>query len=85
MSEQLNFTNTHSQARAKAIKVASEVVGMPDDYQQTYETKGKPIQAKGIRGAFGSTDAGDSSKITANTFPDALISVADYIVTGKIE
>lgn len=85
MSDQPRFTNTHAQCRAKAIEVAAEVVGMPGDYQQSYTAEGAPTPAPGIAAAFGKTSPASSSTQTANTYPDALIAVASYIVTGRIE
>lgn len=85
MADEQNFTNTHSQARSKAIKVAAEVVGIPEDYKQEYITKGSPKTAPGIRGAFGATDSNGSTTSTMNTYTDALIHVANYIVTGRTE
>lgn len=85
MSDQPRFTNTHAQCRAKAIEVAAEVVGLPDEYQQTYSQTGKPVEGKGIMGALGATNKGGTTTQTANTYPDALIAVASYIVTGRIE
>lgn len=85
MTDQPRFTNTHAQCRAKAIEVAAEVVGLPGDYQQSYSQSGKPVEGKGLMGALGATSKGGESTQTANTYPDALIAVASYIVTGRIE
>lgn len=80
--EQINFTRESVQARADAIKVAGEVAGIAEDYQQTYTAKGTPKQAVGIRGVFGATDDADSTTVTANTHAEAVIAIADFIVTG---
>lgn len=85
MAEEPKFTNTHAQCRAKAVQLAADLAGLPDDYQQSYTWKGKPQQAKGIRGAFGMTDEDGASSATGNTYPDAVIALADYIVTGRRE
>ncbi|MCU4295488.1 hypothetical protein D3I60_00050 [Brevibacterium permense] len=85
MSDQPRFTNTHAQCRAKAIEVAAEVVGLPEDYQQKYSQSGKPIKGAGFLGALGATTLDGGAEMTANTYPDALIAVASYIATGRIE
>lgn len=85
MTDQPRFTDTEIQNRATAIELAAEVVGLPDEYQQTYSWTGSPRPAQGIRGAFGSTDPASSTESTMNTYPSALIDVAAYIVSGRIE
>lgn len=85
MIDQPRFTDTEIQNRATAIELAAEVVGLPDEYQQTYSGAGSPRPAQGIRGAFGSTDPASLTVSTMNTYPSALIDVAAYIVSGRIE
>lgn len=85
MTDQPRFTDNEVQARATAIELAAEVVGLPDEYQQTYSSTGSPRPAQGVRGAFGSTDPASSTASTMSTYPSALIDVAAYIVSGRIE
>ena len=85
MTDQPRFTDTEVQARATAIELAAEVVGLPDEYRDTHSYTGAPQQARGIRGAFGSTDPASSSESTVTAYPSALIEVAAYIVSGRIE
>lgn len=80
--EQINFDHAPMQARAKAIKLAETVAGLPEDYTQTATVKGEPQQAEGIRGVLGATDSTGESTMTTNAYPHSLITIAHYIVTG---
>ena len=85
MTDQPRFNDTEIHNRAAAIELAAEVVGLPDEYRHTYSGTGTPRPAQGIRGAFGSTDPASSNDYTYNAYPSALIEVAAYIVSGRIE
>ena len=83
MTDQPRFNDTEIHNRAAAIELAAEVVGLPDEYRHTYS--GTPRPAQGIRGAFGSTDPASLKAFTYTAYPSALIEVAAYIVSGRIE
>lgn len=69
--------------RSQAVATAATALGDPEDYRVTSDRKGPGESAGGVAGALGAR-ATESSSYSSSDYADALIQVAEYITTGRL-